>query len=132
VTLPVTAIRRGGGEERLLENAGVEGAALANKLVILHAVNQALELSGDDETTAAIGRVRAEALGTWEELLEQTPELMSALVRARSHEPSFDFRTTAATDAVFSVVGPGAGGASGPARAGGRRRETAAVNGSST
>jgi hypothetical protein len=131
VTLPVTAIRRGGGEERLLENAGVEGAALANKLVILHAVNQALELSGDEETTAAIGRVRAEALATWDELLEQTPELMSALVRARAHEPSFDFRTTAASDAAYSVVGPGAQGAAGAGRAtGGRRREPAAVNGS--
>ncbi len=129
VTLPVTAVRRGGGEERLLENAGVEGAALANKLVILHAVNRALELSGDEETTAAIARVRGEALATWDELLEQTPELMSALVRARAHEPSFDFRTTGAGDAVFSVVGPGAQGASGPARA--ARPKAPATNGAS-
>ena len=131
VTLPVTAVRRGGGEERLLENTGVEGAALANKLVILHAVNRALELSGDEETTAAIDRVRTEALETWDELLEQTPELMTALVRARAHEPSFDFRTTAASDEVFSVAGPGAQGAAGGGRANGtRRREPTAVNGS--
>ena len=126
-TLPLAIVRRGGGEERLLENAGVEGAALANKLVILHAVNRALELSGDEATTAAIGRVRSEALQTWDELLEATPELMTALVRARAHEPSFDFRTTGAGDAVFSIVGPGAQGATGSARA--SRPRATATNG---
>ena len=56
---------------------------------------------------------------------------MTALVKARAHDPSYDFRTTAASDAVFSVVGPGANGAavtSGVAA----RRETAAANGSTS
>jgi len=129
VTLPVTAVRRGGGEERLLENAGVEGAALANKLVILTAVSTALEQSGDEESHAIVAQVRDEAFATWAELIEAVPGLMTALVRSRAHEPSFDFRTTAAADALFGVAGPGAQGAAGPARAGRttRRRESAAA-----
>lgn len=83
-TLPLARLRKGGTQERLLENAGVEGAALANKLVILTAVSQAAALSGDEPTRAALTRVRDEARDTWDALLEQTPELMAALVAARA------------------------------------------------
>ena len=100
VTAPLAVVRRGGGEERLLENAGVEGAALANKVVILTAVTRALELSGDETSHARIDRVRAEARATWDDLLEQTPELMTQLVRARSTSSSYDFRTTGAAEAL--------------------------------
>ncbi len=104
VTLPLAIVRRGGGEERLLENAGIEAAALANKLVILTAVRRALALAEDASTGAAIDEVRSEAQASWDELLRQTPHLMEALVRARAHEPSFDFRTAGASDAVFASV----------------------------
>ena len=93
VTLPLAVLRRGGGEERLLENAGVEGAALANKLVILTALRRALTEAQEQATLDDIERVRADALDAWDALLEQTPELMSALVGARADESSFDFRT---------------------------------------
>ena len=102
VTLPLAIVRRGGGEERLLENAGVEGAALANKLVILTAVRRALTEAAEEPTLDEIEAVRADALDAWEDLLEQTPELMSALVGARSHEPTFDFRTTGAAERIHS------------------------------
>ena len=85
---PLAVVRRGGGDERLLEDTGVEGAALANKLVILTAVTQARELSGDEESHDALKRVRDEAQATFDGLLEQTPELMSALVRVRAQESS--------------------------------------------
>jgi hypothetical protein len=76
-------------EERLLENAGVEGAALANKLVILTAVAEAARLSGRDETAAALADVRDEASAMWDELREQVPELMRGLVgRAGPPRPS--------------------------------------------
>ena len=101
-TLPLAIVRRGGGEERLLENAGVEGGALANKLVILTALRRALTEAGEQPTLDEIEAVRADALDAWEELLEQTPELMSALVGARSHESSFDFRTAGAAEGVHS------------------------------
>lgn len=107
VSLPLTVVRRGGGEERLLENAGVEGAALAIKLVILTAVTQALELTGDDASHQALRTARDEARATWDELLEQTPVLMKALVRARAQESSYDFRTTGASDAIYDRLGPG-------------------------
>jgi hypothetical protein len=103
-TAPLAIVRRGGGEERLLENAGVEAAALANKLVILTAVRRALALAEDASTGTAIDEVRSEAQASWDELLQQTPALMEALVRARAHEPSFDFRTRGASDAVFASV----------------------------
>jgi ferritin-like metal-binding protein YciE len=90
---PLTGLRRAGGEERLLENAGVEGAALANKLVILTAVAEAASHTGDEETASTLASVRDEAQSTWDELLEATPQLMQALVAARSHEGTFDFRT---------------------------------------
>lgn len=135
LTLPLALVRRGGGEERLLENSGVEIAALANKLVILTAVTQALQLSGDDESHAALRRTRDETRATWDELLEQTPELMSALVRARAQEPSYDFRTAGVSDAVFDRLGPGhASGAQAKTRpagtgATGRQAETPVKNG---
>ena len=83
-TAPFALLRQGGRQERLLENAGVEGAALANKLVILTAVNRALELSGEEDARAELARVRDEALQTWDELLEETPELMGSLVGAKA------------------------------------------------
>jgi hypothetical protein len=136
-TLPLAVLRRGGGEERLLENAGVEGAALANKLVILTACRQAGEESGDQETLAVVERLRAETEETWESLLATVPELMSALVTARSLEPSYDFRTAGASDALASVAGPGRAAAPPPARrsangagAGRRSPAGAAANGS--
>jgi hypothetical protein len=83
-TAPIGLLHRGSmQEERLLENAGVEGAALANKLVILTAVAEAARLSGRDETAAALADVRDEASATWDELREQVPELMRGLVGAR-------------------------------------------------
>jgi hypothetical protein len=135
VTLPLAVLRRGGGEERLLENAGVEGAALANKLVILTACRQASEESGDQETLAVVERLRSETEETWERLLETVPELMSALVTARSLEPSYDFRTAGAPEALAGVAGPGRAASPPPARrtaqaAGRRRAAAAAVNGS--
>ena len=122
-TLPFAVLRRGGGEERLLENVGVEGAALANKLVILTAVSTALELSGDTASHAELSRVRDEAQATWDELLEQTSQLMEALVAARAQEASFDFRTTGASDAVYDAAGPGH--ASGAVPAGARNGSAA-------
>jgi len=116
VTLPLAVLRRGGGEERLLENAGVEGAALANKLVILTACRQASEESGDLETLAVLERLRSETEETWDTLLATVPELMSALVTARSLEPSYDFRTAGAPEALAVVVGPGKAAAPPPAR----------------
>ncbi len=104
-TLPL--VPRGGGEERLLENAGVEAAALANKLVILTAVRRALALADDAGTGTAIDEVRSEAQASWDELLTQTPRLMEALVRARAHEPSYDFRTRGAGDVVYGGVNGG-------------------------
>ncbi len=132
-TLPLAILRRGGGEERLLENAGVEGAALANKLVILTACRQASEESGDQETLAVVERLRAETEETWDALLAAVPELMSALVTSRSLEPSYDFRTAGAPEALAGVAGPGRAASPPPARrtaqaAAGRR--AAAVNGS--
>ena len=100
VTAPLAVVRKGGGEERLLENTGVEGAALANKLVILTAVTQALELSGDETSHARIDRVRAETQETWDQLLEQTPELMTQLVKARAGSSSYDFSTTRPAEAL--------------------------------
>ena len=100
VTLPLAIVRRGGGEERLLENAGVEGGVLANKVVILTAVTRALELSGDETSHARLDQVRAEAQATWDELLERTPELMTQLVRARASASSYDFRTAGAVEAI--------------------------------
>lgn len=82
-TLPLARLRRGGHQERLLENAGVEGAALAIKLVILTAVSRAAELSGDEPTHAALAQIRDEAMGTWTELVAATPGLMTGLVEAR-------------------------------------------------
>ncbi len=83
-TAPLAILRQGGRQERLLENAGIEGAALANKLVILTAVTRALESSDARDAEQAIRRVREEALATWNELLEATPSLMSALVSAKA------------------------------------------------
>jgi len=83
-TLPLARLRKGGPQERLLENAGVEGGVLANKLVILTAVAKAAELSGDEQTRAALVRVRDEATKTWEQLLAATPGLMDGLVTARA------------------------------------------------
>ena len=83
-TAPLAILRQGGRQERLLENAGIEGGILANKLVILTAVTRALESSDAREAEQAIRRVREEALATWEELLEATPSLMSALVSAKA------------------------------------------------
>lgn len=131
VTLPLAILRRGGGEERLLENAGVEGAALANKLVILTACRQASEESGDLETLAVVERLRDETEETWDTLLATVPELMTALVTARSLEPSYDFRTAGAPEALAGVVGPGKAAAPPPARraaeASARRRTPAAA-----
>jgi len=107
ITLPLAVLRRGGGEERLLENAGVEGAALANKLVILTACRQASEESGDADTLAVVERLRAETEETWDTLLGAVPELMSALVTSRSLEPSYDFRTAGAPEALAGVAGLG-------------------------
>lgn len=90
---PLEGLRRAGGEERLLENAGVEAAALANKLVILTAVAEAASHTGDDDVAATLERVRDEAQETWDTLLDATPALMQALVAARSNERTFDFRT---------------------------------------
>ncbi len=127
-TLPLAIVRRGGGEERLLENTGVEGAALANKLVILTAVTAALELSGDEHSHTLLARTRDEAQVTWDELLDQTPVLMGALVRARAQEPSYDFRTTGAGDAFFDRLGPGhASGADPTTRAAGTSAASARV-----
>ena len=64
----------------------------------------ALALAEDAVTGAAIDQVRSEAQASWDELLRQTPHLMEALVRARAHEPSFDYRTAGASDAVFASV----------------------------
>ena len=83
-TLPLARLRKGGRQERLLENAGVEGGVLAVKLVILTAVSQAAELSGDEETRATLVRVRDEATETWEQLLAAIPGLMTGLVGARA------------------------------------------------
>lgn len=84
-TAPIGLLhRQSSQEERLLENAGVEGAALANKLVILTAVSEASKLSGHEETAEALARVRDEASAMWDELREQTPELMQDLVAARA------------------------------------------------
>ena len=106
-TLPLALVRRGGGEERLLENTGVEGAAVANKLVILTAVTRALELAGDTESHRMLRAVRDETQATLDELLAQTPTLMGALVGARAQESSYDFRTTGVRDALFDRMGPG-------------------------
>lgn len=82
-TAPLALAVSGGRAERQLENAGVEGAALANKLVILHAVAEASRLSGRSETATALAEARDEAQGTWDDLLEQTPQLMRDLVATR-------------------------------------------------
>ncbi len=83
-TLPLAKLRKGGPQERLLENAGVEGGVLANKLVILTAVSEAAALSGDRDTHVKLVRVRDEATQTWERLLQTTPKLMDDLVAARA------------------------------------------------
>jgi hypothetical protein len=67
-------------------------------------VTQALELSGDRASHTKLDRVRAEAQATWDELLAQTPELMTALVRARAHASSYDFRTAGAAEAVHGAA----------------------------
>jgi hypothetical protein len=82
VTAPL-GLLPGGARERVLENAGVEGAALANKLVILSALREALAQAGEAGSYTIVDDIRTEALATWEALLEQAPETMAALVSAR-------------------------------------------------
>jgi hypothetical protein len=83
VSLPMAVFFSGGKQERLLENAGVEGAAIANKLVILTACTRALTDAGDERALERLDRVRRETQEEWDALLEVTPDLMDALVRAR-------------------------------------------------
>lgn len=85
--------RRGGGEERVLEDLGIEAAAWANKLVILTALGQALELAGDERGQTAVDELRAETQLTFDEVVGAAPDVMQGLVAARAGEPSYDMRT---------------------------------------
>lgn len=92
-TAGLAALRKGGGEERVLEDLGVEVGAWANKLLILSALTQALELAEDAAGAAAVSVLREESHDTLHELLDEAPEVMTQLVTARAGEPSYDMRT---------------------------------------
>ena len=80
---------------------------MANKLVILHAVREALHLAGDVEGEREVLRLREETQAALDDILDQAPEVMTGLVTARALEPSYDLRTRGAT--------PGAGPERAPA-----------------
>ncbi len=98
---PIDMLRGSGGEEKLLKNAKDEAATEALEIATYDALEE-LALAVGDETTAKLAaRHRAQEERMLEQLRRLIPSLTHAVVQARAGgQPSYDWETTGAADAV--------------------------------
>jgi ferritin-like metal-binding protein YciE len=98
---PIDMLRGSSGEEKLLKNAKDEAATEALEIATYDSI-EALALAVGDVTTAKLAaRHRAQEERMLESLRRLIPRLTHAVVQARAGgQPTYDWETTGAADAV--------------------------------
>ena len=98
---PLSMLRGGGGEEKVLKNAKDSCAAEALEIATYLAIERLARDLDDDRTARLAASIREDEEQMLARLREELPKLTDAVVRAEIYgDPSYDLGTIGAVDAV--------------------------------
>ncbi len=102
---PIDMLRGSGGEEKLLKNAKDEATTEMLEIATYDAIEQLALALGDEKTARMATRHRDQEERALRELREHIGKLTLATVKSRAGgEPSYDWETTGAAEAVKGVA----------------------------
>jgi ferritin-like metal-binding protein YciE len=102
---PLSLLRGGSGEEKVLKNAKEAAASEALEIATYTAIEQLARSAGDEKTAELAISIRAEEQRMLERVLSQIPKLTGAVVGAEIEgEPTYDMGKIGAVDAAREVA----------------------------
>ncbi|MEA2371154.1 MAG: hypothetical protein QOH12_1548 [Solirubrobacteraceae bacterium] len=102
---PIDLLRGSGGEEKLLKNAKDDCAAESLEIATYIALDALAKSVGDDATAKLARSILADEERMLDALRAELPRLVEAVAAASLRgDPSYDFRTTGAADAVRTAA----------------------------